>query len=131
MPLPDHSRNHRLCHDKRRIQVNVDYLAELFGGHLQHGDSLDDTGIVYQDVDHSDLFLDLCHHGLYLLLVRHVAHIAVRFDALLLVSGDSLIHQLLLNVVEDNGCTRIRICACNRKANSVGSARHQRNLALQ
>ena len=82
---------------------HVDDLAELRGLHLVHGDALDDAGVVDQDVDYADFLLYPGHEVLYLSLVGHVADVAVGLDAQLGVGGESLLHELGLDVIEHYG----------------------------
>ena len=96
-----------------------------------HGDALDDAGVVDQNVDGPDFFLYLGYEGLYLSLVGHVADVAVCLDAQLSVGGESLLHQLGLDVVEYDGGSGLCVCRCDGEADSVGCAGYQRNLAFE
>ena len=58
MAFSDHPRYHRLRHDKRSIQVNIDHLTKFSSTHFGHRNPLDDAGVVYQDVDFPDLLPD-------------------------------------------------------------------------
>ena len=80
--LLDHRGDDGLRDDERTVEVDVDHLAELRGGHLDHRDALDDAGVVDEDVHHADLLFDLRYHGVHLLLVGHVADVAFGLDAL-------------------------------------------------
>ena len=63
--------------DEGSVQVNIDDLTELSSAHLGHGDALDDTGVVDQNVDVADFLGDLCHHGVDGVLIGNVADVAV------------------------------------------------------
>ena len=129
--LFDHARNAGLGDDERRVQVNVDDLAEIGGAHLQHRDALDDAGVVDQNIDDADFLTDLGDGLLHRFLVGHVADIAVRLDALLFVSGQTLVDQLLIDIVEDDGRARRRIRAGDGEADAVRRAGDEGNLAFQ
>ena len=58
---------------------------------------------VDQDVDYADFLLYPGHEVLYLSLVGHVADVAVGLDAQLGVGGESLLHELGLDVIEHYG----------------------------
>ena len=130
MSFFDHGRDHRLGNDKRCVQIHIDDLSELCCGHLAHRNTLDDAGIVYQNVDHADLFFDLCNQCVYLLLICDIANISVRLDAKLLISGKSLVDKLLLDVVEYDRCARLRICRCDCESDAVGCACYKRYFSL-
>ena len=98
-----HLGKHGARADKRTNEVDVDHLLELRTLHLVHRDALDDTCVVYQDVDLTHLGVNLLNQLLYLLLVRHVTYIAVYvLDAVLLVVGKTLLECSLVDVVEDD-----------------------------
>ena len=103
MTLLDHARDARLGNDERRVEVNVDDLAEIRRAHLQHRDALDDAGVVDQNVDDADFFANLSDGLLHGFLIGHVADIAMRLDALLLVGSQTLIDQILVDIVKDDG----------------------------
>ncbi len=126
-----HAGNDSLGYDKGCVQIHIDYLTELVGAHLAHGDSLDNSRIVYKNINHAHFLFNLSHHSLYLLFVCNVAYIAVGFDAFLLIGSKTLVHQLLLDIVKYDGCARLGICGCNCKTDSVGCSRYQRHFAFQ
>ena len=64
MALLDHRGDDGLRNDERSVQVNVDDLTELLGGHVAHRDALDDAGVVDQHIDVADLGSDLLDHCL-------------------------------------------------------------------
>ena len=117
--------------DERTVEVDVDYLAELGGGHFVHGDALDNAGVVHKDVDHADLLFDLRHQRVDLLFVGHVADVAVGLDAFGLVGGQTFVHEFLLDVVEDDLGALACECRGQCEADAVGSARDKRDLAFQ
>ena len=129
--LCDHVGDDGLCHDEGSVQVNIDDLTELSSAHFGHGDALNDTGVVDQNVDVANFLGDLCHHGVDGILIGHVADVAVSLDACFCVSSDALIHQLLLDVVEHDGCTVGCHCLCNCHADAIRCAGDQRDLAGQ
>ena len=129
--LLDHGGDDGLGNDEGSVQVHVDNLTELSGGHLAHGNTLDDTGVVNQDVDHADFLLNGGNQRIDGILIGNVAHITVGFDASLFVSGDSLVHQLLLDVVKADGRAALGHTAGNGEADAVGSAGNQGDLTFQ
>ena len=131
MALLDHARNAGLGDDERRVEVNVDHLAEIGRAHFEHRDALDDAGVVDQNVDHADFLANLGDGLLHCFLIGHVADIAVRLDALLLVGSQTLVDQILIDIVENDGRARRRQRVGNREADAVGRAGDESNLALQ
>ena len=131
LALLDHRGDDGLRDDERAVEVDVDHLAELRGGHLDHRDALDDAGVVDEDVHDADLFFDLRHHGVHLLLAGHVADVAFGLDALGLVGGQAFVHQLLFDVVEDDFCALTCESRCQCESDAVRGARHERDLTFQ
>ena len=129
--LLDHGGDHSLGYDERSVQVHVDHLTELGSAHVAHGDALDDAGVVHQNVDDTHFGLDLGHQGIHSLFIGDIAYIAVGLDAGLTISSQALVHQFLLDVVENDGGTCLAQSAGDGKADSVRSAGYQGNLALQ
>ena len=54
-----------------------------------HRNSFDHSRIVYKNIDHSDLLLDIRDHFLYRFLVRNIADITVSIDPFFFVCGKS------------------------------------------
>ena len=129
--LLDHRGDDGLRDDERTVEVDVDHLAELCGGHFDHRDALDDAGVVDEDVHHADLLFDLRYHGVHLLLVGHVADVAFGLDALGLVGGQTFVHQLLFDVVEDDLSALACESRSQRESDAVRGARHERDLTFQ
>ena len=84
-----------------------------------------------QNVDMADFLGDLCDHGVHGVLIGDVADIAVSLDASFFISGDALIDQLLLDVVEDDGSAVCGHCLCDSHADAVRCAGDERDLAGQ
>ena len=86
-----------------------------------HRNALDDTGVVYQDVDIADLSVDFLHKFLYSNLVCNVANIALHvLDASLLVVGKATLKSSLVDVVEDDGlCTSSHKRFSNVETNAI------------
>ena len=129
--LCDHIGDDGLCHDEGSVQIDVDDLTELGSAHLGHGDALDDTGVVDQNVDVADFLGDLCHHSIDGVLVGDVADVAVSLDACLCIGSQTLVHQLLLDIIEHDGSAVGCHSLCNCHADAVGCAGDQRHLAGQ
>jgi len=129
--LLDHIGNDRLGDDEGGVQVNVDDLTELGSGHLDHRDALDDAGVVDQHVDVTDLGSNLLDHLIDGVLVGDVADIAVGLDTGFLIGSQTLVHQLLLDVVENDGGAAVRHGGGNGKADAVGCAGDQGDLTGQ
>ncbi len=96
-----------------------------------HRDALDDAGVVHKDVDDTDFLFDPSYQRVDLLLAGHVADVAMGFDALGLVGGQSLVDQLLLDVVEDDFGALACECRGQCEADAVGGARHKSDFAFQ
>ena len=131
MSLLDHSGNNSFGNDKGCIQIHINYLTELIRAHLQHRNTLDNTGIVYQDINNANLFLNLLNHVAYRRFVGNVAHIAVGLNPFFLIGSNSLIHQFLLNVIENDGSSCLCVSRRNSEANAVGCSRYQCHFAFQ
>ena len=74
---------------------------------------------------------DLCHQSVHGVLIGDVADVAVGVDASLFVSGKTLVHKLLLDVVEHDGRAIGCHCLGDGHADAVGCAGDQRDLAGQ
>ena len=131
MTLLDHCRDNCFRYDERSIQIYVDYLTELICGHLGHGDSLDDACVVNQDIDGAYFLLDLSYHSINCFFVGNVTYIAVSLDAFLSVCSDSLVYQLLLDIVEADGSAALSVCGSDSETNTVRCASNQCNLTFQ
>ena len=131
MPLFDHAGNDGLRDDKGCVQIHVDHLTELLRRHVAHRDALDNPGVVYEDVDHADLFLHLLDKRLYSGFVRYIADIAVGLNPGFLVGSKALVNELLTNIIENDRRARRGKRLGDGKTDPVGSARHKRNLPLQ
>ena len=79
----------------------------------------------------ADFLGDLCDHGVHGVLIGDVADIAVSLDASFFISGEALIDQLLLDVVEDDGSAVCGHCLCDSHADAVRCAGDERDLAGQ
>ena len=110
--------------DERSYQVNVDNLLELATLHLVHRDTLDDTSVVYQNINLTNLSVNLLHECLHGHFVSHVTNIALHIlDASLFVVVQTTLQSSLVDVVENN----VLNTCCNKslsnvEANSVGCA---------
>ena len=131
MTLLDHCRDNCFRYDERCIQVYVDHLTELICGHLGHRNSLDDACVVNQDIDGAYFLLDLSYHSINCFFVGNVTYIAVSLDAFLSVCSDSLVYQLLLDIVEADGSTALSVCGSDSETNTVRCAGNQCNLTFQ
>src|SRR5699024_8083088 len=129
--LLDHVGDDRLGDDEGGVQVHVDDLAELGGAHLAHGDALDDTGVVVQDVEYAHFLGHFLDQGVHGVIIGDVADVAVGVDAGLFVGGQALVHQFLLDVVENDGGAAVGHRGGDGKADAVGSAGDQGDLAGQ
>ena len=96
-----------------------------------HRYALDDTGIIYQNIDRTQLLGYRCNHGGYGRLVRHVAYISARLDPFCRVCRQSIVHVPLRAAVEGYCSPRARQSLRYGEAYAVGRARNQRNLAFQ
>ena len=79
----------------------------------------------------ADLGSDLLDHLIDGILVGDIADIAVGLDTGLLVGSQTLIDQLLLDVVENDGGAAVGHSGGNGKADAVGCAGNQGDLAGQ
>ena len=117
--------------DEPAVQNLIDHLAEIFCTHLAHGDALDDTGVIDQNINNADFLLNGSYQCIDSSLIGHIADIAVSLYALFGITGQTLVHQLLIDVIEADGGAGFSIGAGNGKANAVGCAGDQGNLALK
>ena len=129
--LLDHVGDDGLGNDKGSVQVNINDLTELCSGHFAHGNALDDTGVVDQNVDVADFLGDLLDHGVDGVLVGNIADIAMGSDASLFVSGQTFINQFLLDIIENDGSAAVCHSGGDSKTDAVRSAGDQGNLAGQ
>ena len=119
--------------DERGDEVHVDDGLELGALHLVHRDTLDNAGVVHEDVDLAHLFVDLLHEGLHVVLLGHVAHVPVYVrDARFLIIVQAPLQRGLVDVVEDD----VPDAGFDKsfgdvEADSVGSARDPGVLAFE
>ena len=73
-----HLRQYRSGYNVWCYQVNIDHLLEFLTLHLMHRYTLDDAGVINENIDLSYLLMNTLHKSLDGVLVRHVAYIAVR-----------------------------------------------------
>ena len=67
-----------------------------------HGDTLDDTCIVNENVDIAHLRVDLLNERLYSVLIGYVTYITLHvLDASLLIVSQTTLQRLFVDVVED------------------------------
>ena len=132
MALGDHAGQAGLGHDKRCVEVNIDDAAEVLGAHVEHRGTLDDAGVVDQDVGRgAKVGLDLGDELGDDSLVGDVGNIAVSVKAQLTV--------VLLGFGDFVGVTGVKgdlgaglsERLGNGHANAVGGAGHQCDLAVQ
>ena len=97
-----------------------------------HGDTLDDTCVVHQNVNLTYLCVNLLYECLHGILVGYVANVALHvLDASLLVVVQTTLQGSLVDVVEDNGlCTCCNKSLSNVEANTIGSAGNPGVLSL-
>ena len=89
-----------------------------------HGDALDDTGVVDEDVDVADLSVNLLHESLYVVLFGHVADISLYVGyAGLFVVIESFLKEFFVDVIEDDGLDAgCNESLCDVEADTIGSA---------
>ena len=109
MAFCNHARKNCLRNDERSVQVNVDNLTEFLCFHLKHWNSFDDSCIVYEDVNYTDIFLNLFDCFLNLLFVCDITDISVNVsDSSFFVIFKTVVELFLSAVVENNFCA----CGC-------------------
>ena len=121
-----HLRQYRCRNDIRRYEIDIDHLLKLLAFHLVHRDTLDDTGVIDEDMNGTYLFMNTLHEGFNRHFIRHVAHIAMcvlyTFCA---IEFQGFIDRFLTAGIEDD---MLRTCLCERlgdsKTNAVTCACH-------
>ena len=131
MALLQHPGNDRFGADEGADQVDVHHLAEVLGGHLGHGDALDDAGVVHQNVHTPQVGLDFAHQLRHLLLRRDVGDVAPGVDALGAVVGQGIVQVGLAAAVEGDFRPRSGQRLGDGKADAVGPTGHQGRFAFQ
>ena len=130
--LLDHAWKDSLCAEERTGEIDIDNLIPLLLRHLNHRDSLDDAGIIYQDINTTELLLDILHECVYLLLVRNITYDTVCIDAELLVLCDTSVYELLIDIIEnDLLCASLSKCLRICTTQSIGCAGYPCNLAIK
>ena len=129
--LFDHRGNYCLRADKGGVEVNVDDLTELSSAHLAHGDTLDDSSVVNENVDNADGRLNVSNHCVYSVLIGYVANVALYGNTCLGISGKSLIYEFLLDVVEYDLSASLVKRLCDGESYTVGCAGYESDLALK
>ena len=87
MSLLLHARYYSLGNNERRVEIGVYHLSEILYAHLEHRYTLDNSSVVNQYVDCSEIALNVRHQLLHLLFVGYVGNVALGIDALFLVVG--------------------------------------------
>ena len=133
LPARHHLRNHGRRTDVRTHQVHVNHALELCTGHLVHGNALDDTGVVHQNVYLPYLCMNLLYQFFYSLFIRHIAYIAVYIgNTGLFVCLQPLFHRSLVGRIKDDVFdTGLHKSLGNSKANAVCGSCYPGILALQ
>ena len=111
--------------------MDVDDPHEIGVAHLDHRHPFHQTGVVDQNVHRADLGLDLCHHRVDGVLVGHISDIAVGLDACCLVSRHAFFEAGFGRAVEADGRAALGHPLCDGKADAVGTAGDEGDLALQ
>ena len=130
--LLDHAGDNCLSNDEGSNQVDVNNFAEVFAGHFDHGDTLDDACVVNQNVNAAQIFFDLPDQSNDVFFLSNVAVVAVSFgDACFSVVLDAFVHALFGAAVVND----LSACLCqsgaDSEADAVGAAGNQSNLAFQ
>jgi len=126
-----HRRKDGLGDDERSGKVDIDDLAPIACCHLVHRDALDDAGVVDQDVDRPQILDDPLIGPDYCILIGYVAHIAFCIDSCLLVGIESLVNQFLIDVIECNLCSSLRIHTGDCKPDPITGSGNPGHLSLQ
>ena len=113
MTLLDHTWENCLRNDEWSIEVNVDNLLEVLYRHFCHRNTLDDTSIVNQDINHTEFLLNISYHILNLLFISYITDITLSINTLSLIVSQSLIHVMLATAVESDFCTCLSISLSN------------------
>ena len=95
----NHGRSHRLRHNERPGQVDIQYLLEIGNGHFHSGDTFDNSGIVYQNIHIAHFFCDFGDIFDNLVFFGYVEQIAVSLDPVGSIFGNSVIQFFFRQVV--------------------------------
>ena len=125
-----HPRKNSFGNDKRRVEVNVNDLAELLGFHLCHRNPFDDAGIVDQNIDRSEFLFNIRNHLCNLGFVRYITKIALRLNALCLIVSECFFHMFFASAVKCNFGSCLRISLSDRKADTVCRSCDKSNFSL-
>ena len=131
MPLLDHTWDNSLRYDEWCSKVDVDYLLEVIYRHLRHRNTLDDTCIIYQDINNTEFLLDVSNHILHLFLISYITDITLGINTLSLVISKRLIHVMLAAAVESNFSTCLGISLSNSETDTICGTSYEGNLTLQ
>ena len=131
MALLLHARNDGFRDDERCVEVDVYDLAEVLHRHFLHRYTLDDSGVVDEDIDGAELLFDVGNHFLHLILLCAVADVSFCVDALGLIVGKSLVHVFLTAAVEGNLSTSLSVSLCNGKTDTVSGTSDEGYLSLE
>ena len=85
MSFFNHSRHNRFRHNKRSNQININNLFKFFRTHIRHWNSLDNSGIVHQNINSSHCFFYVRNHFFYLIFFCYVTEITFHFYSIFLV----------------------------------------------
>ena len=131
MTLLDHTRDNCLRYDERCSEVNVNNLLEVIYRHLCHRNTLDNTCIVYQNINNTKFLLDVSYHVFHLFLICYITDITLCLNTLCFVICKSLIHVVLATAIESNLSTSFGISLSNSETDTVCGTCYEGNLTLQ
>ncbi len=131
MALADHAGDNGLGDDEGGDQIHIDNLRKVLHAHVGHGDALDDTGVVHQDVHGAHVLFDLGDEFIHGGFVGDVGHVAVDLDALGGVGSHASVPAGLVGAVEADGGASLGQAQPHGETDGVGAAGDQGDLTGQ
>ena len=130
-PAPQHVARDCLRHMKRAVQVDAQQVVPVGGAEGFERRPALDAGIIHEDVDCADAFLERIHRYRDLLGLRHIKNRNIRdqtFVAQLSRDGGRL---LLIAIVDDDSRARARQSARQREPDAAPGAGDQGAPSIQ
>ena len=131
MSLLLHIWNNGFRYNKRSIQVYVHNLTEVLYRHLFHRNTLDDTSIIYKNINGSKFLFNLCNHFFHIFLFSAITNITFHINTFSLIVSQGLVQMLLTTTIKCNLSACLSISLCDGKANTIGCSGYQSDLSFQ
>ena len=124
-------RQDRLGAYERTRKVDIDNKLPILEFHLYHWNTLDDSCIVYQDVDGTDVLFHIFNELLHLIFPGNITKSTICVDTGFFVLFHATLIVLGIYIIKYYLCTGLCVSLCISKSKSVGSTGHPCDLTVE